>query len=655
MPDQTIKLRVVRVENMNENRYVCIHGHFYQPPRENAWLEEVELQDSAYPYHDWNERITAECYAPNASSRILDEKRRIVDIVNNYSKISFNFGPTLLSWMQRQAPEVLQALVEADRESRRNFSGHGSAMAQVYNHMIMPLANRRDKRTQVIWGIRDFEYRFGRKPEGMWLSETAVDMETLEVLAEQGIAFTLLAPRQASRTRRTGKKWGDVSGARIDPKHPYLCRLPSGKTIALFFYDGPVSQAIAFEGVLSNGEALANRLVGTFVHDRAEPQLAHIATDGETYGHHHAHGDMALSYCLHYLESNHLARLTIYGEYLERYPPAHEVEIFENSSWSCIHGIERWRSNCGCNSGRAGWTQAWRAPLREALDWLRDELAIIYEREIARYLHSPWEARDDYIAVILDRSVDNVESFFGRRALYDLSAEDRVRVLRLLEMQRHSMLMFTSCGWFFDEISGLETTQVLQYAARAIQMARRAGGVSLEPQFLEKLRRAPSNIAEYQNGELIYETLVKPATVDLLRVGAHYAVSSLFEDYQETASIYSYIAQREMLEREEAGRQRLAIGKAMLRSNITWTESTISFAVLHLGDHNLVGGVRRFLGEDAFHKMRLEIRQAFFRSDIPEILRLMDQYFETHNYSLWHLFRDEQRRVFGRILEATLA
>ncbi|HYE72224.1 MAG TPA: glycoside hydrolase, partial [Blastocatellia bacterium] len=321
------------------NRYVCIHGHFYQPPRENPWLEAIELQDSAYPYHDWNERITGECYAPNAASRLLDGEDRITEIVNNYARISFNFGPTLLTWMEKHAPETYQALLEADRESRKLFSGHGSAIAQVYNHIIMPLANERDKITQIIWGMRDFTARFGRQPEGMWLAETAVDIPTLELLAAHGIKFTILAARQAGRVRPVNSEhWVDVSNGRVDPKMPYLCRLPSGSTISLFLYDGPISQSIAFEGLLMNGEILANRLLGAFT-EQTQSQLVHIATDGETYGHHHRYGDMALAYCLRFLESHGLAKITIYGEYLEKFPPTHEVEILENTSWSCAHGI----------------------------------------------------------------------------------------------------------------------------------------------------------------------------------------------------------------------------------------------------------------------------------------------------------------------------
>ncbi|HKG22327.1 MAG TPA: DUF3536 domain-containing protein, partial [Blastocatellia bacterium] len=365
------------------SRHICIHGHFYQPPRENPWLEEVELQDSSFPYHDWNQRITAECYAPNAASRILDKSGRLTDIVNNYSKISFNFGPTLLSWMERHAPAVHRTILDADGESRESFSGHGSALAQVYNHVIMPLASPRDKRTQVVWGIRDFEYRFGRKPEGMWLAETAVDIETLETLAQNGIRFTILAPRQAARVRSPGKRWRDVSGGRVDPKQPYRYNLPSGKSIDLFFYDGPISQDVAFNNLLASGERFAGRLLRAFTGTHGQNQLVHIATDGETYGHHHRHGDMALAYCIRHIESNNLAKVTVYGEYLEKFPPAQEVEILENTSWSCAHGVERWRQNCGCSTGREGWTQAWRSPLRQALDWLRDGLEAVYERELS--------------------------------------------------------------------------------------------------------------------------------------------------------------------------------------------------------------------------------------------------------------------------------
>ena len=428
------------------NRFVCIHGHFYQPPRENPWLQEVEAQETAYPYHDWNERVTAECYARNAHARILDDKHKISDITNNYSRISFNFGPTLLSWMQRKDPAVYADILEADAISQKNFSGDSSAIAQVYNHIIMPLANSRDKRTQVVWGIKDFEYRFKRKPEGMWLAETAVDLETLDIMAEQGVKFTILAPHQAKRVKDTGQDmlWRDVALNSVDPGVAYLCHLPSGRAIHIFFYDGPIAQEVAFGGLLNNGEDFARRLTGAFDPHAPDARIVHIATDGETYGHHHKFGEMALAYCLHSIEQGTLAQWTVYGEFLEKFPVTHEVEIVENSSWSCPHGIERWRSDCGCSTGgQSGWHQRWRAPLREALDWLRDRLAPVYEQQMSAYASDPWGLRDAYIDVILERSPECTERFLREHLGRAPSQEEQVRILKLLEMQYNAMLMYT--------------------------------------------------------------------------------------------------------------------------------------------------------------------------------------------------------------------
>ncbi len=637
-------------------RYICIHGHFYQPPRENPWLETVELQDSAYPYHDWNERITAECYAPNSVSRILDDEHQIIQLVNNYAKISFNFGPTLLSWLETKTPDVYQAILEADRQSQKDFSGHGSALAQAYNHMILPLANDRDRHTQVLWGIFDFERRFRRQPEGMWLPETAVDFATLEILAEMGIKFTILAPHQAGRVRRIGgRAWRDVKGGHIDPTQAYEQWLPSGRKIALFFYDGPVSRAVAFEGLLSSGENFAHRLAGIFSDERDWPELAHIATDGESYGHHHRFGDMALAYALNTIESNQLARLTNYGEYLERHPPTYQVEIIEETSWSCFHGIDRWRSNCGCNSGgHPGWNQEWRAPLRQALDWLRDSAATRYEEVAAQYLKSPWAARDDYVSVVLDRSEANLDAFLSRHRCRPLGEGELTQVLKLLEMQRHAMLMYTSCGWFFDEISGIETVQVIQYAGRTVQLAQDLFGDSLEEKFLERLARAKSNISENGDGRRIYENFVMPARVDFERVGAHYAVSSLFEDYSERTKLYCFEAEREDYQMFTAGLAKMAVGRVKLTSAITRESEVLSFGVLHMGDHNVNCGVRRFQGTDAYQKLTREEVEPFMRADFGEIIRTMNRRYGESNYSISWLFRDEQRKVLNVILESTL-
>ncbi|MDQ3932542.1 MAG: DUF3536 domain-containing protein, partial [Actinomycetota bacterium] len=488
-------------------RYVCIHGHFYQPPRENPWLEAVESQDTAYPYHDWNERITAECYAPNAASRILDERGRIVAITNNYARISFDAGPTLLAWMARKAPEVYAGILEADRASQKRFSGHGSAIAQAYNHTILPLASSRDRRTQVVWGIADFVHHFQRQPEGMWLPETAVDVETLELLAEHGIRYTILAPHQARRVRRKGAAaWQDVDSNRLDTSRAYQVTLPSGREVAVFFYDGPTSRAVAFEGLLRDGGGFAARLVAKLDRARTEPQLVHIATDGESYGHHHRHGEMALAFALQTLEASPDVRLTNYGEFLERHPPTYEAEIVAGTSWSCVHGVERWRSDCGCaDGGHPDWNQSWREPLRSALDWLRDELAPRYERLASRYLEDPWAARDAYIDVILDRTSATTEHFLARHARRKLDADEQVRVWELLELQRHALLFYTSCGWFFDDLNRIETIQILRYAGRALQLAAQLFGTDLEPAFLVHLATARSNDPEHGDGHDVYE------------------------------------------------------------------------------------------------------------------------------------------------------
>jgi alpha-amylase/alpha-mannosidase (GH57 family) len=638
-------------------RYLCIHGHFYQPPRENPSLEAIELQDSAYPYHDWNERVSSECYAPNATSRILDGEQRIVQLVNNYSRISFNFGPTLLSWIAEKVPKVYEALREADKSSRERFTGHGSAIAQAYNHMIMPLANRRDKVTQVKWGIRDFEHRFGRLPEGMWLPETAVDTETLEILAESGIKFTILAPRQAKRIRKRGSRsWQDVSGDRVDPSRAYLVQLPSRKTISVFFYDGPISQGVAFERLLDNGQRFADRLMSGFSDARQWPQLVHIATDGESYGHHHRFGEMALSYALHHIETNKLAQLTNYGEFLERHPADHFAEIVNNSSWSCVHGVERWRSNCGCNSGgHAGWNQEWRAPLRAALDWLRDELAPFYEQQAAPLLKDPWGARDEYIQVVLNRAEENVLNFLAKHATHSLSEEEQVAALKLLEMQRHAMLMYTSCGWFFDELSGLETVQVIQYAGRAIHLAQDLGAKCIESRFMEQLAAAKSNIPEHGDGKQVYEKWVKSAFVSTDQLAGHYAISSLFESFGERTKIYCYNVQREDYTLDVEGKQKLAVGRARFSSEITREFASLGFAVLHLGDHNIAGGVSRFEKTEDYDQLKSALLDSFSKADTTQVLQALTEKFVNNTFSLRTLFRDEQRKIVDVILKESLA
>ena len=473
----------------------------------------IEEQESAAPDHDWNVRITSECYAPNAQTQILNNHEQAIHTVNNYSQISFNFGPTLLSWMEKSFPETYNAILEADQRSMKRFSGHGAAIAQAYNHMIMPLANDRDKQSQVIWGIKDFEYRFKRKPEGMWLPETAVDTATLEVLAEHGITFTILAPNQVESVAQIGSnEWEDVADGAIDTQLSYLCRLPSGRDINVFFYNGHLSNEVAFGEMLKNGVDFAKVLIKQFPRPLGRKRLVHVANDGETYGHHHAFGNMALAYMLYYIETNRLAKVTIYGEFLAKNPPEFEVKIMEDTSWSCFHGVERWKANCGCHlDNEKKWQQEWRKYLRETLDWLRDQLAPVYEQSMSAYYDDPWQMRNNYINVLLDPSEENFTNIIWSAARQELSTEEKARIKSLLEMQHNAMLMYTSCGWFFDDISGLESTQILRYAARAMQLAKKVGESDLEEEFVNRLASAESNIPEMKNGRTIYDRFVKSA------------------------------------------------------------------------------------------------------------------------------------------------
>jgi alpha-amylase/alpha-mannosidase (GH57 family) len=687
-------------------RYVCVHGHFYQPPRENPWLETVEVQDSAAPYHDWNDRITAECYAPNGASRIQNKKNEIIRITNNYASMSFNFGPTLLSWLADKTPRAYRMVIDADKASQQRYGGHGSAVAQVYNHIIMPLASRRDAITQIRWGIADFEHRFGRKPEGMWLAETAVNRAVLDLMAAEGIKFTILAPNQCARIRKlppaqpaaphagvpastasspnlvlipteaaeaadtsplTEEPWHSTLDASVDTSRPYTVSLDQGRSIAVFFYNGPASRAIAFEGLLNSGEDFGRRLVEGFRPPGApaseEAQLSHVATDGESYGHHHKHGEMALSYAMHWIEGSGQARLTNYAEFLELFPPEYQAEVVEDTSWSCAHGVERWRSNCGCNGGKVGWNQEWRGPLRAALDYLRDQTAPLAETLAAPLLKDLWAARDAYIHVVLDRSPASTALFFDTHATQPLTADQRTTVLELLELERHTQLMYTSCGWFFDEISGIETVQIIAYAGRVLQLAAKLfgdAGTALEPAFLEILARAKSNVPEIGDGAQVYRRYVTPMRIGLEQVGAHYAISSIFRAYPEDGELFCFELHRDSHESFTSGRGKVALGRARIRSRITEETEDICFAVLHLGDQNLSAAIRRYSPEDpvdiaAFTTFSAEIRQAIRRANLPEVIRLIDRFFGALAYSLTSLFADEQHRILRTILDRTLA
>jgi alpha-amylase/alpha-mannosidase (GH57 family) len=638
-------------------RYLCLHGHFYQPSRQNPWLEEIEAEASAAPFHDWNQRITSECYAPNAAARIVDGEGRLLEIHNNYASISFNVGPSLLSWLEKADPTTYQQIIAADQLSRTSRGGHGNAIAQAYNHIIMPLANRRDKVTQVVWGIYDFHMRFGHAPEGMWLPETAVDLETLDILTAHGIHFTILSPYQAKRLRAPGETaWREVSGGRIDPSRPYRCLLPSGRDMALYFYDGPIAKSIAFDGVLARGEMLIERLMGGFHDARKHTQLIHVATDGETYGHHHRFGEMALAYALSTITQKKLATLTNYGQYLALFPPDHLVEIFENTSWSCAHGVERWRSDCGCQTGgMPGWHQRWRQPLREALDWLRDHLADLFEDEGSKVFRNPWEARNSYITVIMDRSRSNVERFFDQHAVRRLSDAEMVEAIKLLEMQRHALLMYTSCAWFFAEISGIETVQMLAYAARAMQLAREITGLELESGFLERLAEAPSNLPQQTaNGRDVYLKLVRPMVATLRTAIADYGISALIESGVPQQVLGVYEIQEVGAHRHSRANFTLATGRVRVQSQLTGESLQAIYAAFRSDGQEFRCSVKGYVDVDEYIQLQDELFRLFTHHSLTEMVRALDAHFGEDFFTLSHLFPDEQRRLGQLLLTKTL-
>jgi alpha-amylase/alpha-mannosidase (GH57 family) len=632
-----------------------LHGHFYQPPRENPWLEAVEVQDSAAPWHDWNERITMECYGPNTAARISTWDGHIIDIRNNFAKISFNFGPTLLQWMEEAHPAVYEEILEADRLSVRTRNGHGNALAQAYNHLIMPLATERERLVQTVWGMEDFRERFGRDPEGMWLPECAVDLKTLDCLASNGIRFTVLAPRQARRFRLLDGSagWGDCDGGRIDPTRPYLCTLPSGRSIVLFFYDGPISQAVAFEGLLHDGNTFANRLMQGFSNNRQWPELLSVATDGESYGHHHRHGEMALVYALHAIEESGLATLTNYGEYLSRFTPTAEVQIWNNSSWSCVHGVERWRSDCGCNSGmHGGWHQKWRGPLREAFRMIALKADEVFDREAPRHYADPMAALLDYVHVVLDPGADTAREFLHRHLRPDAPADTTIEQLRLMEMMRNAQLMFTSCGWFFDEVSGIETVQNLKYAARLLQLLR-PHAANLEARFVQALERAPSNLAELGSAAEAWRRYVRPNIIDLQRVIAHHGLMSFDQGTEGFHRLFCYeIHERETVLRSFNG-WHLKLCRLSARSLVDWESQECTVIVLHFGGHDFRCSIMGPLGYSAYEQVKEELLEKFERRSLTELVRAVDERFGRSYFGLEHVFSEGRRELLQRItLEA---
>lgn len=651
---------------MNRSAYLCIHGHFYQPPRENPWIEAIEEQSSAHPYHDWNERIFYESYLSNAMARVLEDQGRIVDIVNNFEKISFNFGPSLMWWMQDKHPETHQMIVEADQKSRQVFGGHGNAIAQVYNHMIMPLANRLDKITQVVWGIEDFKFRFGREPEAIWLAETACNEETLEVLVEAGMKFLILEPHQAEAIRRLdSQEWLDMPDGRIDPKRPYRCFLKKdpAKYIDIFFYDGPISKAASFEDLLTDAKFFMSRLEGARDERQSPEQLIHIATDGETYGHHKKFGDRALAYLLQVEAPARNFEIINYGQYLEKHPPRYEVRLKdgedgEGTSWSCAHGVKRWKEHCGCRGdGPAEWHQHWRKPLREALDWLRDEVSTIFEQTGEKYFHNIWKARDEYIQVILNRDEQNVWDFINRNQSRNITREDAVTCLKLFEIQRHAMLMYTSCGWFFTELSGIETVQILQYAGRVIELASEFTTLPLEEEFLKRLALAKSNIPDLKDGRGVYERFVKPNIFKIENIASVYAMASALDGYytnSKSVDIYSYHIDVLYQRKENYRNLALNFGRIRVTSKITWETEDLIFVAAQIGLYDFRCSIRAFHNPEEFEDLEKEFFEELNTPHMVEFLRRLDLYFGNHYYALKDLPLKERKEIISVLAKETI-
>jgi alpha-amylase/alpha-mannosidase (GH57 family) len=638
--------------------YVTIHGHFYQPPRENPYLNTIERQPSAQPFHDWNERIYHECYRPNVFARIVNENGNVVGIVNNFEYLSFNIGPTLMSWLERYDREVYDRIIAADRHSAERLNGHGNAIAQVYNHIIMPLASERDKYTQIRWGIADFRDRFGRDPEGIWLAETAVDYATLEALVNEGIRFTILAPSQAERCRliptddNADPQWHAVGGSQIDPNRPYRCFLEDGRYIDLFFYDGPISRDMGFDDVLSSASHLAGRLGQAVRGDRRPAQLINVATDGETFGHHKHSTEKCIAYSFTQEFPQRGWTVTNYAHYLSLSPPTWEVILKPVTAWSCAHGVDRWQEDCGCGGGGL-WHQKWRRPLRDTLNWLRDELADLYEAVGRKVFRDPWLARDEYIQVMRDRSPENIMQFLYRHQSQQLSPSEQIDALRLLEMQRHTLLMFTSCGWFFEEISRPEGVQILRYAARAIELAGDISGKRLAPEFRDRLREAPSNVETFIHGAEIYDRLVISSVVRFEQVAAHYAISSLFQSFSPEEQLYCYRARQIDYQKQQMGALMLAVGHLQLMSDITLESKEFIFAVLHLGGWDFHCCLQPFSGRLAYAQVKEQLFVALNHASVARMMVVMTQLFGSDSFNLENLFAEERHRLIEQLTENT--
>ena len=621
---------------------------------------------------NWNERIHHECYRPNAFARVLNDRGDIVKIVNNYEYLSFNIGPTLMSWIERHDVEVYQRILEADRKSCERLNGHGNAIAQVYNHIILPLANDRDKRTQIRWGNEDFRSHFGRDPEGMWLAETAVDYATVEALIAEGIRFIILAPSQAQRCRPLSTPdanlpWNEVGGSQIDATRPYRCFLKRDQDdacglsnrkserdyIDIFFYDGPISRDMGFDSALSSSHHLASRLGQAVRGDHRPAQLIAVATDGETFGHHKAGTEKCLAYAFEDEFAQRGWTVTNFAHYLSLVPPAWEVELKPVTAWSCAHGVDRWQDDCGCGGG-GSWNQQWRRPLRDALDWLRDQLTKVYEDTGKKFFRDPWLARDEYIQVMRDRSSTNVHRFLAQHQTHRLTSADRTDALRLLEMQRHALLMYTSCGWFFEELSRPEGTQIIRYASRALELAGDVAGVQLEKGFVKRLALAPSNVDLFKNGAEVYRQLVTSAQISFEQVASHYAISSLFTPYTREERVYCYDAHQLDYQLQRMGSLTLAVGQLQLTSEITRETAHLSFAVLHLGGWDFHCCIQPFAGRRGYTSLKETLIGSLKQGSAAQTILAMNQIFGNQSYNLQTLFAEERHRIMQLLTQETL-
>lgn len=651
---------------LSKTVYLTIHGHFYQPPRENPWTERIELQPDAKPFHDWNDRILIQCYQPNAMARIVDGEGRVLEIVNNFRLISFNVGPTLLGWLEKQAPVVYYRILEGDRLSVRDHSGHGNALAQVYNHMILPLAREEDQRTQVRWGIFEFKKRFGRDPEGMWLPETAASERTLEILMEEGIRFTILAPEQAEKIRplqiegeKGGRKpslaeWHNVTGGKIDPTRPYrfFHSKEPARFLDLFFFDGPLSRDLSFSDLLFDAKKFVERLKGAHHRGRHHPELIHVASDGEAFGHHKAYGERVVAFLLHEEAERHGLQRTNYGEYLEKFPPQYEVRIRpgEGSSWSCAHGVGRWKEDCGCHTGgEAGWNQKWRAPLREAVRLLAEEIGKLYHTQARPFFKDPAAARDAYIELILDRSGETRKKFFEAQCSRPLSREEEIQGLKLLEMERYALLSETSCGWFFNDISGIETVQILRYALRTFELAREFGGGGLEDKFVEILSRAKGNRPEAGDGRSVWEKRVKPAVVSGEKIAAHYAFRKLFNLEVQSGDFYNQEVEEGESEEESADEMRLLMGVLRMRGKTVPEEEEFLYAIFQERHSRIHCFVKETRDPAGLPKLVIAPLNLLRKKDAAGLFSKLQQEFGREPFSLQDLFSEERERVL-RIL-----